>query len=244
MPKKSATERSFGSKVVYALIYLPMQAANTLYSFSTGFSSRAVFLSVEENIPELLELEKNFDVIKAELEGVLPETEHVPTYHELDDLQAPISGSDKPGENWKVFLFDAMGLKHEENRTKCPQTAALLDKIPRVTQAFFSILEGGKSVPAHEGPYRGYIRYHLALKVPQDNPPRLRVKDQWVTWKEGEGFLFDDTWEHEVENKSNEIRVVLIVDLLRKMRPFASLVNRCVFYALKLVYAKKMIAKA
>ena len=38
-------------------------------------------------------------------------------------------------------------------------------------------------------------------------------------WKEGESILFDDSWEHEVYNKSNDIRVVLIVDFLRPM-PF------------------------
>jgi aspartyl/asparaginyl beta-hydroxylase (cupin superfamily) len=34
-------------------------------------------------------------------------------------------------------------------------------------QAFFSILDGGKSIPRHAAPYRGYLRYHLGLKVPK-----------------------------------------------------------------------------
>jgi aspartyl/asparaginyl beta-hydroxylase (cupin superfamily) len=35
----------------------------------------------------------------------------------------------------------------------------------------------------------------------------------------GGAILFDDNWEHEVYNKCNDLRVVLIVDFLRPM-PF------------------------
>ena len=47
----------------------------------------------------------------------------------------------------------------------------LVAGIPNLFQAFFSILEPGKSIPAHEGPYCGYLRYHLGLIVPEESPP-------------------------------------------------------------------------
>jgi aspartyl/asparaginyl beta-hydroxylase (cupin superfamily) len=34
-----------------------------------------------------------------------------------------------------------------------------------------------------------------------------------VEWRPGEAFVFDDTIEHEAWNDSDELRVVLIVDL-------------------------------
>jgi len=34
-----------------------------------------------------------------------------------------------------------------------------------------------------------------------------------VEWRVGEGFVFDDTIEHEAWNDSDELRVVLIIDL-------------------------------
>ena len=93
-------------------------------------------------------------------------------------------------------------------------------------------------MPAHCGPYRGYLRYHLGLKVPQKNQPSIRIKDQHYTWIEGESVLFDDSWDHEVKNDSDESRVVLIVDVLRPM-PFAfSIVNRMVTTTIRWVYAK------
>jgi len=101
------------------------------------------------------------------------------------------------------------------NARLCPRTVEIVRGIPGVLAAFFSILEPGKSVPAHEGPSYTYLRYHTALKVPAHDPPSIRVKDRHYTWKEGQSLLFDDSWEHEVYNESDGVRVVLIVDFLR-----------------------------
>lgn len=48
----------------------------------------------------------------------------------------------------------------------------------------------------------------------------MRVKDEFHTWEEGRSILFDDSWNHEVMNKSDDMRVVLIVDVLRPV-PFS-----------------------
>src|SRR5215813_10642588 len=134
------------------------------------------------------------------------------------------------GSNWRVFFFEAMGRKVRLNRRLCPKTSALIDSVPKVFQACFSILEPKKSVPAHCGLYNGYLRYHLGIEVPRATPPSIRIKDQHYTWQEGEGVLFDDTWSHEIKNECSEIRVVLIVDILRPMRGMAGLVNWAMFW--------------
>jgi aspartyl/asparaginyl beta-hydroxylase (cupin superfamily) len=95
-----------------------------------------------------------------------------------------------------------------------------------VVQAFFSILEPGKVVPAHNGPFFGFLRYHLGMVVPTDKPPSIRVRDQVYTWKERESVMFDDSWNHEVMNESEQYRVVLCVDVLRPMPWPLSALNR------------------
>jgi ornithine lipid ester-linked acyl 2-hydroxylase len=55
------------------------------------------------------------------------------------------------------------------NCASCPHTAALLETIPGVVTAFFSILSPHKHIPPHRGPYRGVVRCHLGLMVP--GPP-------------------------------------------------------------------------
>jgi aspartate beta-hydroxylase/beta-hydroxylase len=128
-----------------------------------------------------------------------------------------ISGTVDPDRDWRVFmLLSTLGIPRK-NQAKCPRTTALVRQVPGVIQAFFSILDPGKSIPAHCGPWLGYLRYHIGLRVPANNPPSIRVKDQIHTWEEGRSVVFDDSWEHEVYNKSDGIRVVLIVDFLRPM---------------------------
>jgi aspartyl/asparaginyl beta-hydroxylase (cupin superfamily) len=219
-----------------------LDGINGYFDLYTGGQRRPVFFDIREICPQLLELDKHFPVIRQELLGLLPEKHLIPRYHELDRSQYRISGNQQD-KDWKVFMLYAMGEKPEANRARCPRTSALLDKIPNLFQAFFSILDGGKSIPAHNGPYRGYLRYHLALIVPEKNPPTIRVKDRYHTWQEGKSVIFDDSWDHEVSNHSDGMRVVLIVDFLRPMPlPFDS-VNRLFNMVVRQVYAKGMMEK-
>jgi aspartyl/asparaginyl beta-hydroxylase (cupin superfamily) len=220
-----------------------LDGVNRLFDIHTGGRRRPVFFDVEQTCPQLRELDRNFPAIREELVALLREKAAIPKYHEIDRMQQYISGKVDPDKDWKVFYLYAMGEKPKANRDRCPTTSALLDRVPGLFQAFFSILDGGKSVPPHDGPYRGYLRYHLGLVVPENNPPTLRIKDQDYTWQEGQSILFDDSWRHEVINKSDADRVVLIVDIRRPMPlPFASL-NRFVELVMRMVYGRQILKK-
>jgi aspartyl/asparaginyl beta-hydroxylase (cupin superfamily) len=218
-----------------------LDAFNWLFDFHTGGRDRPVFFDIDRACPALRELDHNFPVIRDELLGLLAEKATIPRYHELDPMQAYISNATE--KDWKIFYLDAMGEKPAANRARCPRTAALVDAVPGLFQAFFSILDGGKSVPAHCGPYRGYIRYHLGLVVPEKDPPSIRIKDQHYTWREGESVLFDDSWEHEVTNRAASDRVVLIVDIRRPMPVPLDAVNRFVTAAIRRIYGRQVLAK-
>jgi aspartyl/asparaginyl beta-hydroxylase (cupin superfamily) len=188
--------------------------------------------------PELRRLEQHFAVIRTEYQSIRNRLQQVPRYHDVDPLQYELSNSPTAAQNWRVFFLDAMGRKARANRAFCPQTAALVDGIPTVFQAFFSILEGGKSLPAHRSPYWGYLRYHLALEVPASGPaPRMRVKDQWLSWEEGKAILFDDSWEHELINENSKLRSVLIVDIARPTNKFGRAVHRLSMLVMRHTYA-------
>jgi aspartyl/asparaginyl beta-hydroxylase (cupin superfamily) len=104
----------------------------------------------------------------------------------------------------------------------------VLKQIPDVLQAFFSIMSPGKHVPAHRGVSLGFLRYHMAFVVPERNPPTMRVGDRFITWRERECFVFDDTLEHEIVNTSDGVRVVLIIDVMRPLPWHLALMNRLV----------------
>ncbi|MCW5633950.1 MAG: aspartyl/asparaginyl beta-hydroxylase domain-containing protein [Rubrivivax sp.] len=194
-----------------------LRALNGAFYRASGGERRPAFFDIDATYPALRLLDRHQDEIRAEMEPLLAERHRLPKYHEVDRIQADISGEGDAAKAWRVFMLKWPAGGVEDNRARCPRTAALLDRVPGVVSAFFSVLEPGKSVPAHDGPYLGYLRYHLALKVPARNPPSIRIKDRTHTWVEGGSILFDDSWNHEVFNQSDETRVVLIVDVLRPM---------------------------
>lgn len=186
-----------------------------LFYREVGGEQRPVLFDVATTAPALALLQQNYAGIRKEVEALLRTGAKLPTYHDLDPNQELISAADE--KTWKVFMLYAMGVKPRENRERCPLTSSLLDRVPNLFQAFFSILEAGKSVPAHNGPHLGYVRYHLGLIVPENNPPSIRIKDHIHTWREGNVVLFDDSWNHEVINHSSGDRVILLVDVLRPL---------------------------
>ena len=220
----------------------PITLLNAFFDRYTGGRDRPAFFDIDATFPPLNELTRHHALIKDELARILPAKSLMPRYHEVDFTQYSISGKVQGDKDWKVFMLYAMGERPAANRSLCPRTCELLEKVPDLFQAFFSILDAGKSIPRHTGPYRGYLRYHLALKVPANNPPALRVKDKWYEWKEGEAVLFDDSHHHEVANIAEEDRVVLVVDVLRPMPPLPRLINRVIALGVvRLVYAKAVI---
>lgn len=219
----------------------PFRMFHPFFNRYTGGEERPVFFDIDVTFPELRLLDRNVEVIQKELSSILLERDSIPRYHEVDNWQYKISGADQSEKDWKVFILFALGEKPEKNRRRAPETCKLLEEVPDLFQAFFSILDPGKSIPAHEGPYQGYIRYHLGLKVPRKNPPQIRVKDQYYTWKEKQSVLFDDSWEHEVINHSEEERIVLIVDVFRPLPNFPNNVNKTLYKIFGGLYGKKIM---
>jgi len=191
------------------------------------WDERPAFYDIEATAPELRRVDAGLDEIRREVLEILPRTAELPRYHDVDESQRGISGHG-PG-NWRVLFLHHWGAGGAlPNAALCPRTVELIESVPGVLQAFLSILEPHKSVPAHNGPTLGTLRYHAALQVPEKNPPTIRVKDQRYTWKLGESVLFDDSLEHEVYNESDGVRVVLIIDVMRPLPFHLNLVNEAV----------------
>ena len=215
---------------------------NNYYSRHIGGDKRPVYFDINAAFPTLNQITQNSAKIKSEFDRVYQTQPNMPEYHEIDPGEAEISNT--TAKKWKVFMLYLLGHKPQENRALCPETCRVLEGIPNLLQAFFSILEPGKSIPLHNGPYLGYLRYHLGLHVPRENPPSIYVNSQKYTWREGEGVLFDDTWPHEVRNESQDFRAVLIVDVLRPMPFGPNLLNKLVTNLIaRYTYGRRVINK-
>jgi aspartyl/asparaginyl beta-hydroxylase (cupin superfamily) len=197
------------------LIWINM--INAFIDLHIGGKRRPVSFDVETTYPSLQELTRRWKEVRAEVDAILPYKDCIPRYHEIDGNQKYISSQIDPERSWRTYMFCSVMRRNDANMAKCPKTAEMVARVPNVVNALFSILDPGKSIPAHNGAYRGILRYHLALVVPEVDPPKMRVKDEIHQWKEGGAYLFDDSWQHEVTNHSPGIRVVLILDVLRPL---------------------------
>lgn len=191
-------------------------------------NGRLAFLDTA-SFPWTADLEADTAAIRAELDDLLRDLGGIPNFQDVSEDQAGLTR----GDEWKSYFFYAFGHRAEENCARCPRTAELLQRIPGMTTAMFSILAPGKHIPPHRGYYKGLLRYHLGVLIP--GPPgacRIRVGTEVRAWEEGKSLVFDDTHEHEVWSDADRHRVVLFADFIRPLPFPLNVVNRLMLWAL------------
>jgi beta-hydroxylase len=175
-------------------------------------------------------LEREWRPIREELDRLLEAREHIPSFHMISPDQGRISR----GDRWKTFILFGFGRKAERNCRQCPRTARVLESIPHLQNAWFSILAPGYHIPPHRGVTKGLVRIHLGLLVPrQSERCRIRVDEEVRHWEEGRCLVFDDTFDHEVWNETDEERAVLFIDVERPLGLAGRLVNRSILTAIQ-----------
>jgi ornithine lipid ester-linked acyl 2-hydroxylase len=183
-------------------------------------------------------LENNLDSIRTELDEVMRHRNDLPNFQDISPDQKNLSQDD----GWKTYFFYAYGFKAWKNCRRCPETTRLLKQVPGMKTAFFSILAPGKHLPPHRGPYKGVLRYHLGLIIPQPELScGIRVDAETRHWKEGKSLIFDDTYMHEAWNDTDRDRVVLFMDFVRPLRFPGSVVN---WILLKAIAASPLVLGA
>lgn len=186
------------------------------------------FLALER-FPWVDRVERNWEVIREELEHVLEDREALPNFQDISKDQIEITDDDR----WKTFFLYGYGFEAKLGVEMCPRTAALMREVPGMTTAMFSILSPRKHILDHRGPYKGVLRYHLGLIVPEDAEScRIRVGEDYRHWEEGKSMIFDDTFNHEVWNDTDDTRVVLFVDVLRPLPAPWSTINKLIVKAI------------
>ncbi|HLY47620.1 MAG TPA: aspartyl/asparaginyl beta-hydroxylase domain-containing protein [Solirubrobacteraceae bacterium] len=118
--------------------------------------------------------------------------------------------------DWDVAFFYERGRRHDEPCRACPVTTRCIEAYPTVRTLagliYASRMRGGTHISPHRGPTNLRVRCHLPLKVPEGDCA-IRVGAETRRWEEGRCLVFDDFFEHEAWNHTDEERIVLIVDL-------------------------------
>jgi aspartate beta-hydroxylase len=118
--------------------------------------------------------------------------------------------------DWDVAFFYERGRRQDEICDQCPITTRGIEAYPAMRTLagliYVSRMGGGTHVQPHRGPTNLRVRCHLGIKVPYGDCA-IRVGDETRRWEEGRCLVFDDYFEHEAWNHTDEDRIVLIVDL-------------------------------
>ena len=169
--------------------------------------------------PWLAEIEAATDLIRQEMQVALASSraELVP-YLQYQDYEALAQWRDlNRNPDWTAFHLIRLGEVISANASLCPRTMELLQNIPQPQipgaspNVMFSLLAPHTSIPPHVGVNNSRLVCHLPLIVPDGCWFRVGAETRF--WREGEGFVFDDTIEHGANNPSSLLRVVMIFDL-------------------------------
>lgn len=180
---------------------------------------REIEFHPRENFPWLADLEAATETLTSELKVVMAaERAELVPYVQYDkhmplDQWKPLNHS----LDWTAIHLLERGKAVEANARHCPGTMELLAKLPQPhisgvsPNAMFSLLKPRTQIPPHVGVNNARLVCHLPLIVPEGC--WFRVGAETHRWRVGEALVFDDTIEHEAMNPTDELRVVLILDV-------------------------------
>lgn len=204
-----ALDRVLGRKRIYA-----PQPSDMHFPFLRNYE-----FSPREDFPWLEEVEAASEAIREEALGVLAgDRDHLVPYIAYSaalplDQWRELNHS----RRWSAYFLWKDGSRDDAHCGRCPRTVAALAKAPQLDipmrgpTAFFSILDARTHIPPHTGTTNARLIVHLPLIVP--GACRFRVGAEVREWRFGEGWVFDDTIEHEAWNDSDAPRALLIFDV-------------------------------
>lgn len=118
---------------------------------------------------------------------------------------------------WRKFYLSWYGPAHVSAQRACPRTVQLLAQVPAIRGAMFSILPPGAELTLHADPMACSLRYHLGLQVPGSDDCFINVDGVPLSWRDGQDFVFDETYPHFARNDTGSLRLILMCDVERPM---------------------------
>ena len=166
-----------------------------------------------DRFPELSPLRAEWQTIRDEALSLFDEG-HIRAAATYNDLG--FNSFFKTG--WKRFYVKWYDEPLPSAKALCPRTVALVQSIPTVNAAMFALLPPGSKLGAHRDPFAGSLRYHLGLVTPNSDTCRIVVDGEPYFWRDGEPVMFDETFIHTAENRSDVTRIILFCDVERPLR--------------------------
>ena len=118
---------------------------------------------------------------------------------------------------WKKYYLKWYAKPSRKAWCQFPKTLTVIERHADIHLAMLSILDAGAIIKPHCGPWTGSIRVHLGLVTPNSADCYISVGNEHYFWQDGELVAFNDTLEHFVVNNTPQQRIVLFMDIERRM---------------------------
>jgi beta-hydroxylase len=187
-----------------------MAPYNTLMYMFSAVPNRP-FIDVDR-FPELKPLTENWKMIRDEAIKLFDEG-HIRAAAGYTDLG--FNSFFRRG--WKRFYVKWYDEPLPSAKALCPKTVSLVQSIPSVNGAMFALLPPGGKLNKHRDPFAGSLRYHLGLVTSNADNCKIWVDGEPYSWRDGEAVMFDETFIHWAENKSEVTRLILFCDVERPL---------------------------
>lgn len=226
--------------LVYTMYNNPQYILYTPSSILSMTTSTPEFLDKSKYFPKYTYFEDtdNFKIIKGEVENLLLNTNKgndiILTRDTFSGQNKSIGSDVKVNKNtgkvnaWRFYTIKLGKYVSKQACEYFPTLLSILNRIPEVKSCGVSILEPNIKIPMHVGYYKGVVRYMLPIIVPRDKENVfLCVNGIKYQWTEGIGVVWDDTYPHKVYNNTKDIRVVIYMDIERKLENiFSTMLNK------------------
>lgn len=180
-----------------------------MYLFSSV--PKTPFLDLAD-FPELKLLRDNWETIREEAESLYKEG-----YISASDKYDDIGFNSFFRRGWKRFYLKWYQEPMDSAQTLCPKTLKLIQQIPNINAAMFTLLPKNSFLFKHRDPYAGSLRYHLGLITPNSKECCIYVDGEPYFWQDGQDVLFDETYVHHAENNTSQDRIILFCDVQRPL---------------------------
>lgn len=194
-----------------------------LYAFTEKRASKPIMDM--QQFKELQAIQDNWEVIRDEAVRLFDQGTFAKTNDPNSAAYFDLGFRTFYKYGWSKFYLTWYGYTHESAKKLCPQTVEILKTIPSVNGAMFSMLPPGSQLTRHLDPLACSLRYHLGLKTPNVDDCFINVDGQFKSWRDGDAFIFDETYLHFAKNNTDQYRVILMCDIERPLHIIGRVVN-------------------
>ena len=192
-------------------IFTPLNCLLYLFTKPRGRGS----IQDPERFPELQVIQDNWETIRREAVALHEDRVFDQTSDPESSAYYDIGFRTFQKYGWSKFYLKWYGTRLNSARAACPETLKILEQVPSVNGAMFSVLPVGSKLTRHSDPIACSLRYHLGLATPNDDRCYINIDGRDYSWRDGDDLLFDETYLHYAHNDAEQYRLILMCDVER-----------------------------